>query len=315
MKTCKYGCGKMKEGSKVATIKKMKVGGNTADPCFPLCLVDGKCKKCTSTRIGDALVKAGAAIFGTKLGKDILKKRNSKKNQTAKTEAAQETVQEKRIGGATKKTYKTGGATLPMMGMPMYSNNPRSEQGRILKAGGSTTNRAVKPGCTGGMVKDASGKCVMERKMQDGGSKTKKNIITGRTRVTTPYAVGAPSKGTVAPRDYSTGTKTEVYSKKGDLVKTKYKHRGTGKYDTENSRYPYNYVREEEKPGGEKKEKYPILPSYMQPADKLKKVGGATTSKTLKPVPAGKPGLAKLPTAVRNKMGFQKKGGAVKKKK
>jgi hypothetical protein len=174
MKTCKYGCGKMSEGGKVATIKKMKTGSNTADPCFPLCLVDGKCKRCTSTRIGDALVKAGAAIFGTKLGKDILKKRNSKKNQTAKTEAAQETVQEKRIGGATKKKYAMGGATLPMMGMPMYSSNPRSEQGRILKKGGSTTNRAVKPGCTGGMVKDASGKCVMERKFKAGGTVNKK---------------------------------------------------------------------------------------------------------------------------------------------
>ncbi len=38
------------------------------------------------------------------------------------------------------------------------------------------------------------------------------------------------------------------------------------------------------------------------------KMGGA-----LKPVPAGKKGLAKLPTPVRNKMGFQKNGGKVKK--
>lgn len=119
-------------------------------------------------------------------------------------------------------------------------------------------------------------------KMQDGGSKTRKNVITGRTRVTTPYAVGAPSKGTVAPRDYATGTKTEVYSKKGDLVKTKYKSRGTGKYDTGNSKYPYNYIREEEKPGGVKKEKYPILPSYMQPADKLKKGGATKAKKTIR---------------------------------
>lgn len=39
-----------------------------------------------------------------------------------------------------------------------------------------------------------------------------------------------------------------------------------------------------------------------------KKMGGS-----LKPVPAGKKGLAKLPTPVRNKMGFQKNGGKVKK--
>jgi hypothetical protein len=37
---------------------------------------------------------------------------------------------------------------------------------------------------------------------------------------------------------------------------------------------------------------------------------------SLKPVDATKnPGLAKLPTAVRNKMGFQKNGGSVKSKK
>ena len=35
---------------------------------------------------------------------------------------------------------------------------------------------------------------------------------------------------------------------------------------------------------------------------------------SLKPVPSNKVGLSKLPTAVRNKMGFQKKGGPIKKK-
>ena len=39
-----------------------------------------------------------------------------------------------------------------------------------------------------------------------------------------------------------------------------------------------------------------------------KKSGGA-----MKPVPAGKKGLAKLPKPVRNKMGYAKKGGAMKK--
>ena len=34
---------------------------------------------------------------------------------------------------------------------------------------------------------------------------------------------------------------------------------------------------------------------------------------TLKPVPTDKVGLSKLPTAVRNKMGYQKKGGTFKK--
>lgn len=48
-----------------------------------------------------------------------------------------------------------------------------------------------------------------------------------------------------------------------------------------------------------------------------KKMGGkvkkAQSGASLKPVPAGKKGLAKLPTPVRNKMGFQKNGGKMKK--
>jgi hypothetical protein len=49
------------------------------------------------------------------------------------------------------------------------------------------------------------------------------------------------------------------------------------------------------------------------------KKGGAvkkmSKGSSLKPVPSGKANsLGKLPTAVRNKMGFQKKGGTVKKK-
>lgn len=88
MKTCKYGCGKMKSGGKVATVKKYAAGGST------------------------------------------------------------------------------------IVGMPQYPNNPRTYGGRMLKEGGSTTSRAVKPGCTGGMVKDENGKCVNERakiKFQSGG--------------------------------------------------------------------------------------------------------------------------------------------------
>jgi len=112
MKTCKEGCGgKMKNVGKVATMKKMKVGGNTADPCFPLCLKAGECKPCLSTRLGDALVKAGTVLFGKKVLKDAKKNAGNKKKTPAKTEAAQETVQEKRIGGVTKKKYAMGGNT------------------------------------------------------------------------------------------------------------------------------------------------------------------------------------------------------------
>jgi len=49
----------------------------------------------------------------------------------------------------------------------------------------------------------------------------------------------------------------------------------------------------------------------------MMKKGGAkkmAAGGSLKPVPSNKVGLSKLPTAVRNKMGFQKKGGPIKKK-
>jgi len=48
------------------------------------------------------------------------------------------------------------------------------------------------------------------------------------------------------------------------------------------------------------------------------KKGGSTRKMqkggSLKPVPPGKVGLSKLPTPVRNKMGYQKKGGSIKRK-
>jgi hypothetical protein len=60
-------------------------------------------------------------------------------------------------------------------------------------------------------------------------------------------------------------------------------------------------------------------------ADKLttkmyKKKGGITTTKmskggTLKEVPSDNKGLAKLPTSVRNNMGYKRAGGTAKKKK
>ena len=46
-------------------------------------------------------------------------------------------------------------------------------------------------------------------------------------------------------------------------------------------------------------------------AEKKRVVRELKDGGSLKPVPAGKKGLKKLPTKVRNKMGFMKKGGRV----
>ena len=46
----------------------------------------------------------------------------------------------------------------------------------------------------------------------------------------------------------------------------------------------------------------------------LKMANGGPVGSGLKPVPSGNKGLSKLPTPVRNKMGYMKKGGMVKKR-
>ena len=49
-----------------------------------------------------------------------------------------------------------------------------------------------------------------------------------------------------------------------------------------------------------------VTPKGYKSGGRIKKMGGS-----LKSVPAGNKGLKKLPTEVRNKMGFMKKGGKV----
>ena len=61
-----------------------------------------------------------------------------------------------------------------------------------------------------------------------------------------------------------------------------------------------------------------MMPDGTMMKDSMMKKGGSVKKMSkggsLKPVSADQKGLAKLPTAVRNKMGYQKKGGTVKRK-
>ena len=243
-----------------STTKKMKAGGTSSDkPCGPGLCRDGQgsCINCASAKLAGVITTGISSLFANAIATKKRKENKEVKGVVKDLVKKAKSTKIMQKGGSTK--MQMGGYAKPQMG----GDNTKNGIYGVPNAGRTDALGFKKGGIT---------------KMDNGGSKTRKNIITGRTRVTTPYAVGASSKGTVAPKDYSTGTKTEVYGKKGNLIKTKYKHRGTGKYDTEGSKYPYNYIREEEKPGGEKKETYPILPSFLQPADKLKK-GGATKAK------------------------------------
>jgi hypothetical protein len=157
-----------------------------------------------SAKIGLGTVGAGIiSIIGKKISDVVKKKREGNKEVKGLVKNLVKKAKSTRV-------MQKGGATLPMMGMPMYSNNPRSEQGRILKNGGSTTNRAVAPGCRGGMVKDASGKCVMERKMQKGGDTSSAQIKKGENLLKSLIN----KKSTLTPEEYNKIQKTGI-----DIIK------------------------------------------------------------------------------------------------
>ena len=86
-----------------------------------------------------------------------------------------------KCGGAMKMKKMQKGGSTGIVGMPQYSNNPRTDQGRVLQKGGAfAPNRAVQSSCKNGMVRDENGKCVMERKMAKGGFPD----LTGDNKVT-----------------------------------------------------------------------------------------------------------------------------------
>ena len=198
MKTCKYGCGKMKEGGKVAAVKKMAKGGSAGCPpgqCAKY--VGGKregCEPCKAGVIaGITAGVSGALGVAGKMISDAVKAKKAKK----KEKEIAKNSEEKRKGGSVKK-YAVGGNTggyapaqkggdNTKMGIYGIPNAGRTDS-LGFKKGGSTTSRAVKPGCRGGMVKDASGNCVMERKFKKGGfpdlnkdgKVTRADILKGR---------------------------------------------------------------------------------------------------------------------------------------
>lgn len=227
MKTCKYGCGgKMKSGGKVTSIKKKyQDGGPTLSDLEKKDrrnILGG-----LSAKLGIGTAGAGiAAIAGKKIADTVKKNREANKEvkgmvkniaKKAKSTKVMQTGGEpkkmpsmtngelRKIRKEVKKDAKNylreaktkmqmGGYAKPQMGgdntkMGIYGvPNAGRTDALGFKKGGTTTNRAVKPGCRGGMVKDASGNCVMERKMQKGGfpdlnkdgKVTKADILKGR---------------------------------------------------------------------------------------------------------------------------------------
>jgi hypothetical protein len=187
----------------------MAKGGSSSNPCPGLnkCWDGKKCINCTSAVAGLAASISGIAGVAGKMITDFSKKRKAVKElkksnpamttKEARKQLASKDTEEKRKGGSVKK-YAAGGNTggyapaqkggdNTKMGIYGIPNAGRTDS-LGFKKGGSTTSRAVKPGCRGGMVKDASGKCVAERKFKKGGfpdlnkdgKVTRADILKGR---------------------------------------------------------------------------------------------------------------------------------------
>ena len=89
---------------------------------------------------------------------------------------------------------------------------------------------------------------------------------------------------------------------KNPALYSKAKSKAKAKFDVYPSAYANAYmVKEYKKMGG----------TYAAQGGAIKKNSGGAMKKNLKPVPAGNKGLGKLPTRVRNKMGFFENGGTV----
>ena len=149
-----------------------------------------------SAKLGIGTAGAGiASIVGKKISDVIKKKKEGNKEVKGMVKDIVKKAKSTKVmqkGGSTK--MQMGGYAKPQMGGDNTKNGiygiPNAGRTDPLgfKKGGTTTSRAVKPGCRGGMVKDASGKCVMERKMQKGGfpdlnkdgKVTRADILKGR---------------------------------------------------------------------------------------------------------------------------------------
>jgi hypothetical protein len=184
-----------------------------------------------------------------------------------------------KAGGSVKKIKKMAdGGSTGLVGMPRYSNNPRSEQGRILKKGGSI------------------------KKYPDGGATIPGLIKKDRTEI-----MRTPSG--------KAGVIMSVLGSAATGVAMALKKRKEKKAAKEAEKKKKEATTTKAKFGASVGVKASCKQGMVRGAD-----GNCVMSRpkfksggSLKSVPADKVGLAKLPTAVRNKMGFQKKGGSVKK--
>lgn len=130
----------------------------------------------------------------------------------------------------------------------------------------------------------------------------------GKDKVAAGVKGKSPKAGMVDPKGAWTKVQERTLAKNGMMMKPK----GKGLPPAGKQR-PVDF---------EPKSKFPVTKGggdnydeTMKREKELKAKGMMKMGGSLKPVGDDKPGLKKLPTAVRNKMGYQKNGGAMKKAK
>jgi len=193
-------------------------------------------------------------------------------------------------GGATKMKKMQTGGSMGIVGMPKYSNDPRTDPGRTLKKGGT-----VKKYQGGGSKPRIEARPTKSSSPISGATKSSKSIPT-----TKPY--DSSSSRTIASNRTKPSSTPKV-SSSPTFMRTN--PLTSMKVDTKTIA-PVAVNTPVEKPTLKQK----IGQKLVNTGSKMQmKMGGS-----LKPVSADKVGLAKLPTAVRNKMGYMKKGGVKKSK-
>ncbi len=176
MKTCKSGCGgKMKAGGSVKKIKKMEKGGSTGIVGMPRYSNNPRSEQGRILKYGGTTKKLSKAQTGAEVDLDAppFKTKSSKIGVgligSGIVGTAAKAISDKvKANKAKKKEQKKKAAETPK-----------------AKFGSSVS---VKASCKGGMVRDANGNCVMQRKMAKGGfpdltgdgKVTKADILKGR---------------------------------------------------------------------------------------------------------------------------------------
>jgi len=120
LKTCKSGCGKMKSGGKVKSIKRYDNGGTAGDPPVQ--------------NLSEVTIIGNKKTSKEKKMKDLFKRGRT---TPVKDSSGGYKWSKGQKGMSVKTKYKDGGT---IVGMPEYGNNPRTYSGAILKKGGAAKN-------------------------------------------------------------------------------------------------------------------------------------------------------------------------------